>query len=214
MPLIRKSRITKNTSLGIWKIEESAEELRTFAGLSRSENDYYESLRSDLRKKHWLSYRLILAALLGKDAVEIHYDSNGKPHLSEKGTFISVSHSWEFAAAVVSSEVAVGVDIEALKDRIERVCEKFLSAEEMAGIETMNRIEKLYICWGAKESLYKLHGNPEVEFVRDIIIEPFDYMLGGKGTCNARLSASGKAKRYPVHYEKMGDYMLVYALDS
>ena len=212
MPLFRKSQLTKNTSLGIWKIEENPESLKTNLQLSPAENNYYTTLRSELRKKHWLSYRNILTNLLDKGSEELFYDSFGKPHSVNPTYHLSVTHSGIFSAAIVSSESAVGIDIERLTDRVERVKEKFLSEEERACIGNQNRLEKLYIYWGAKESLYKLYGKPDVEFGKDIILECFEYSQDEKGQCAARMRTPEGIEIFQVYYEKMEDYMLVYVM--
>ncbi len=214
MPLFRKTHLTKTTSLGIWKIEENPESLRTSLQLSPTEKKYYETLRSDLRKKHWLSYRNILSNLMDKDSRELFYDDYGKPHSVNRNYHLSVTHSGIFAAAIVSTEGAVGIDIETLKDRVERVKEKFLSPEERESVGHQNRLEKLYIYWGAKESLYKLYGKPEVEFSEDIIVKPFEYGGVGKGQCAVRMTTPEGLKEYTVNYEKIEDYMLVYTMES
>jgi len=214
MPLFRKSQLTKTTSLGIWKIEESPEHLKTLIQLSPAEKNYYETLCSDLRKKHWLSYRNILASLMDKDSRELFYDAYGKPHSVNRNHHLSVTHSGIFSAAIVSTERAVGIDIEMVKDRVERVKEKFLNEEERESIGDQNRLEKLYICWGAKESLYKLYGKPEIEFVKDIFVGSFDYDQDEKGQCTARMTTPEGIESFPVYYEKIEDYMLVYTMNA
>jgi 4'-phosphopantetheinyl transferase len=213
MPLFRKSQLTKTTSLGIWKIEETADTLRSNIQLTQAENNYYQTLRSDLRKKHWLSYRNILKSLMDNDSLELFYDPYGKPHSVNKNYHLSVTHSGIFSAVIVSNNCEVGIDIEMLKDRIERVKEKFLSEAERSWIGEHNRLEKLYICWGSKESLYKLNGKPEVEFGKDIIVEPFEYR-NANGQCTVRMKTGKGIQNFQVFYEKINDYMLVYTWRS
>ena len=198
----------------MWKIEEEPEHLKNLLHLSPVENEYYESLRSELRKKHWLSYRSILTTLMDKNSPELIYDAYGKPHPVDRDYHLSVTHSGLFSAVIVSIDGPVGIDIEMLKDRVERVKEKFLSAEECASIGTVNRLEKLYICWGAKESLYKLYGKPEVEFARDIRLDSFEYNPKDKGECSAQMTTPEGTRNYPIHYEKIEDYMLVYTVEG
>ena len=214
MPLFRKFHISANTFLGLWKIEEEPEQLISLLNLSPAENEYYKSLRSELRKKHWLSYRSILTNLMDKESLELIYDAYGKPYPVNRDYHLSVTHSGLFSAVIISIDGPVGIDIEMLKDRVERVKDKFLSAEECASIGTVNRLEKLYICWGAKESLYKLYGKPEVEFARDIRLDSFEYDPKDKGECSARMTTPEGTRNYPIHYEKIEDYMLVYSMED
>jgi 4'-phosphopantetheinyl transferase EntD len=58
---------------------------------------------------------------------------------------------------ITSSTHPVGIDIERLKDRIYRIKDRFLTIEEHKSLGETNRLEKLYVIWGAKESLYKIY---------------------------------------------------------
>jgi phosphopantetheinyl transferase len=146
--------------------------------------------------------------------VHIVYTEHGKPLLADSRAEISVTHSGDHVAAISSPSGKVGIDVEQLRDRIYRVSDKFLSGEEMESIGTENRLEKLYIYWGAKEALYKLHGKPEVEFRRDIYVETFDYLCEGKGQCRALMQTPSGRSAYDIYYENLAGFMLVYALSN
>ena len=47
-------------ALGVWEITESVEQLLNGVNLSEKELLHYSYLRSDSRRKQWLSYRLVL----------------------------------------------------------------------------------------------------------------------------------------------------------
>jgi phosphopantetheinyl transferase (holo-ACP synthase) len=212
MPLILKRDIESQTRLGLWKIDEEKETLEEQAELDSFEKNQYASFKSEIRKKQWLSYRVLLKKMLSPDPVYLEYDSYGKPHLRNTGSYLSISHSGDYSAVITSSTHPVGIDIERLKDRIYRIKDRFLTVEEHKSLGETNRLEKLYVIWGAKESLYKIYGKPEVEFQRDIIIRSFDYLCTGKGQCIAEMKTPEGAESYDIFYEKISDYMLVYAL--
>jgi phosphopantetheinyl transferase len=212
MPLIFNRAIDTNTRVGLWKIEEEETPLKKQAGLDANEERQYASFKSEIRKKQWLSYRALLKQILAPYRATLEYDSFGKPRLRNSKLNISVAHSGDYSAVIISSNSAVGIDIERLKDRIYRIKDRFLTAEEDKNIGEINRLEKLYVAWGAKEALYKLYGKPEVEFQRDIMIESFDYLCTGKGQCIASMKTPESHEKYDVFYERISDYMLVYAL--
>jgi phosphopantetheinyl transferase (holo-ACP synthase) len=211
MPFLIKKDITDFVRLGVWEITEEPAFFLEKLTLSEEENLYYQSIRNETRKKQWLCYRFITGELCGC-SVRIRYDDHGKPGLKGMDLLMSVSHSGEMAAVIISEKNEVGIDIERIRDRIERVKDRFLSAEELNGIGTKDRLEKLHVIWGAKESLYKIHGKPEVEFCRDIIIESFDYLCSGKGECTGRMVTPGGQTFYDIFYEKISGYLLVYAM--
>ena len=211
MPLVFNRAIDSTTLLGLWKIEETTEVLKALVELTPEEEAQYESFKSEVRKKQWLSYRALLKTMLGQEIGSIQYDTFGKPYL-KNGPLISITHSGEYSAIIASKTNQVGIDIEPLKDRIHRITAKFLTPEEDKSIGDINRTEKLYIAWGAKEALYKLYGKPEVEFQRDIFIQPFDYLCSGNGKCIAEMKTPEGAAKYDISYEKIAGNMLVYTI--
>jgi 4'-phosphopantetheinyl transferase len=211
MSLLKIELLDASTQVGIWKIEETTAELHVRARLSSAEEAQFISFKSETRKKQWLGYRILLNEMLPGDPPVLEYDAFGKPALQESRLFLSISHSGEYAAVILSKTHPVGIDIERITDRIERIRSRFLSPEEELMIGETNRLEKLYVAWGAKESLYKIYGRPDVELQRDIFIESFDYLCTGKGRCSGRMKTPEGEKTYIVFYEKITGYMLVYS---
>lgn len=211
MPLIIKENIPGDCILGVWKIEEPAEFLHRQSRLTKTEEDYYLTLKNQFRREQWLSYHAIIGHLLGEEEHELFYDTFGKPHFKDKSHFLSVSHSGEYSAVILSKNLSVGIDIEKIRGRIERVKDMFLSREELNQIGLMNRLEKLIVYWGAKEALYKIYGNPGLLCMRDITIKPFDYLCSGKGSTLGVVKSEVKTENYTIFYRKIDDYLLVYA---
>jgi phosphopantetheinyl transferase len=142
---------------------------------------------------------------------ELSYDPHGKPFLDSGSHHISVSHAGEFAAVVCSDNVVVGIDIEKMKDRVERVKERFLQKIELDTLAQENRLEQLYVFWGGKEALYKLNGKPDLDFRNDIHVHPFDYLCNTNSKCRATMTVGGLKKDLTLFYCKIEDYMLVVA---
>ena len=212
MPLILSHKIDESTVLGVWKIDETSEDLKNKLALDVNDEKYFESFGNEKRKKHWLSYRLILQELLKTSNIKVIYDKFGKPGIPGFQGHFSVSHSGDFSAAIVSYELPVGIDIERIRDRIERISERFLSKEELDHTGNNYRLEKLHVSWGVKESLYKLYGKPDVDLQNDIRIEPFDYLCIGEGTCRAAMKTLEGLGFYNIFYRKIEDYMMVWAI--
>ncbi|HZX61870.1 MAG TPA: hypothetical protein VFE66_01575, partial [Bacteroidales bacterium] len=79
MPLIFNKEIDSQTRLGLWKIEETSDALKEQVQLDPAEEDQYASFKSEVRKKQWLSYRILLKEMLSPDPPFLEYDTNGKP---------------------------------------------------------------------------------------------------------------------------------------
>ena len=213
MPTILKDIATGPEQIGIWKINEPSDQLKTLAKLDRAEKMIVSSYKNEQRKRHWLAYHALLKEMLPSTTCRVKYDRHGKPYLVGKPFHISVSHSGEYAVAIVAN-VPVGIDIEKISNRVERIQERFLSPTELNSIGVVNRTENLHICWGAKESLYKLNGKPDVDFQTDIHLEQFHYLCTGNGHFQATMQTSAGLEKFEISYRQIEDYMLVWATVS
>lgn len=212
MALVYHKELDPNTSFAIWRIEESAEELLAQLQLKHHETSYLDTLVSGKRNLHWLSTRVLLRTMMHtNEYIDCQVDSSGKPFLTNFPHQISLSHSYDYAAVMVSKDKAVGIDIELIKDKIERISHKFMSEDELSFIGN-NRIEHLYVCWCAKEAVYKLHGKKNISFLDDIRITPFPYLESG--SFQAHLDTGNEINDYTVHYDKFDGYMIGYVTDN
>jgi hypothetical protein len=116
----------------------------------------------------------------------IFYTEARKPYLDQKlNAFISISHSKNFCAFGFSSH-EIGIDIEEMSPRIERIASRFVSSVEMSFISE-DKILDLTKLWTMKEAMFKLNNRTGIEFKSELIIEGktdeiyFGKMLGEKG---------------------------------
>lgn len=213
MALAYHREIDRDTSFAIWKIEESADELLAQLQLKEHELSYLDTLNNGKRNMHWLSTRVLLRRMMDTDNyIDCKVDSSGKPYLSNFPHHISLSHSYDYAAVMVSKSKAVGIDIEIVKDKIERIAHKFLSKEELDFIKDKDRIDQLYVTWCAKEAIYKLHGKKNISFLEHIKLGPFEYE--GSGSFDAILNTGTRHRKFKVHYEKFDGYMIGFVADD
>ncbi|ADY54114.1 4'-phosphopantetheinyl transferase [Pseudopedobacter saltans DSM 12145] len=209
MPLIHLEEVSPQTFIGLWKIEESAEYLEKKLQLKAHELSVLRSLQGEKRNLHWLATRVLLRKMLStEEYIDCQPDENGKPILLNLPHKISLSHSYDYAAVMISLEKEVGIDIEIIKEKIDRVKHKFLSDTELAFIEKKHNLEHLYACWCAKEALYKLNGKKETSFKDNIHLNPFIFQANG--SIQASISKEGGNREFRVNYRKFGNYMLGY----
>lgn len=213
MALAYHKKIDSTTAFAIWKIEESADELLAQLQLKEHEKSYLDSLISDKRNIHWLSTRVLLRKMMNtNEYIDCQVDESGKPYLTNFPHFISISHSYDYAAVMVSENKAVGIDIELIKDKIERIANKFMSPKELEFINDKNKIEQLYVCWCAKEAIYKLHGKKNVSFIENIELYPFEFE--SDGSFAAKLNVGSIKKDFKIYYEQFDGYMVGYVSDD
>jgi 4'-phosphopantetheinyl transferase len=213
MPLIINKNINEYVQLGVWEITEDTDFFLSQVILTENEKNVFDSLRSDTRKKQWLSYRLTIKRLLNiPQVLDIVYDSQGRPRILKHNYRVSVSHSGKYAAAVVSKRYQVGIDIEKVHPRIEKVIYKFLNKKELNDLDYDPSIEHMNVCWSAKEALYKLVGRKQLSFISDIQLDSFIYIESG--SFNASINYLDSVRKVKVYYEELRDYILVYAVEE
>jgi len=196
----------EQTRFAIWKIEETADELLARLRLDARERAKLETLGKGKRTLHWLATRVLLRCLLETEGhIACPSDPNGKPYLPDFPYKISLTHSYDYAGAMMSARGECGIDLEIVKEKVLRVRHKFLKPSELDFIPE-GRIEQLYACWCAKEAVYKLQGNRGVSFRENMTILPFDYRP--QGVMTLWLHKDGEARSFQVHYEEFQGYML------
>jgi 4'-phosphopantetheinyl transferase len=212
MAIAYRKQVDSDTELALWKIEESAESLYQQLQLNDEEKAYVEQLNGK-RNLHWLSTRVLLRTLVNTTGyIDCKIDAHGKPYLVNHPYHISLSHSFDYAGVMISKSSPVGIDIEQIKVKVERIAPKFMNHNEMAFISKEHKIQQLYVCWCAKEAIYKCYGQKEVSFLDNIALERFD--IAEEGSVKAHLKKNEIDINYNVQYFHYKDYMVGYVKGS
>jgi 4'-phosphopantetheinyl transferase len=193
MALVYLRNLDEQTRFAIWKVEETAEDLTL--------------------RLQWLATRVLLRTMLDTTGyIDCPSDANGKPYLANFPDRISLTHSYEYAAVMLSKKGEVGIDLELVKPKITRIANKFLQDEELAFIGGPDPVRQLYACWCAKEAVYKLQGNKGVSFREHMRVLPFEYQ--DQGTLWLELNGPERQETFKVYYEQFQDYMLGYVIEG
>lgn len=206
MPIYKTLSIDQQTTVLIWKIEESLQELEKNITLSPYCASRYLLMKSEMHKKGFMSIRHLLAEFGYTDS-DLIYDEKGKPHLKDDKE-ISITHSFEFTAIIVSDK-RVGIDIEKQREKIKIIAPKFTPVEEYNALGPKDLIKKLTIVWGAKEALYKLYGKKGLRFYEDIFVHDFNFSAG---TTNAEVNHHGNKTHYTLNFLDFEGFICVYAI--
>lgn len=134
--------------------------------LTDKEELYLKNLTNENRKQEFLQLREIKNKTIGK--IEIQYKNDGKPFLTDSGDYISISHSQNFIG-FLKAPFNVGLDIEEINERVIKVKQRFLNANEqlLFGPSLLN----LTIAWTLKEALFKLNERKGIDFRKELLIE-------------------------------------------
>ena len=209
MAIAYGQRVDDDTEFALWKIEEQAYDLYNQLQLNGEEKAFVEKISNGKRHLHWLGTRVLLRKMLRtEEYIDCRVDEHGKPYLFTLPYHISLSHSFDYAAVMISKKSPVGIDIEQIKDKILRIASRFLQPNELSFISNEHKIQQLYVCWCAKEAIYKCYGQKEVSFIDDILIKPFAF--AGHGNVNAILNKGNININYTVGYLQYEDYMIGY----
>lgn len=209
MPLYKTIQVNKNSTVLIWKIEETIEELSQGISLTQSSQNRVDGMKSELHQKGFMSIRQLLSIAGYKDE-DLVYDEFGKPHLKDS-KYISITHSFTFTAIIISNDKSVGIDIEKQRDKILKIAHKFTPIKEYKTIANHAAlIGKLTIVWGAKESLYKIYGKKRLRFLQHIYIEDFMF---DDGKTTGEIRVDGKVQIYNVYFLEFEGFTCVYAMN-
>ena len=208
MPLFKTIKHNDETSIFIWKIDESLQELSENIVLTQHSSERILSMKSELHKRGFMSVRHLLKNAGYTDA-DLYYNNNGKPHLRDE-KHISITHSYHFSAIIISN-IEVGIDIEKNREKIKIIQNKFVNFERGFLHPSDDLIEQLTVVWGAKESLYKIYPFGGLTFKNDIDINPFK--IEDKKT-SGTIRVTNWHKNYAVFFEQINGFTLVYALEK
>ena len=149
MPIFFQQDIDGDTRLGIWKIEEEEAFFLKQVPLQR------EITHPHKRLQH-LAGRYLLKHLFPDFPLElIRIADTRKPFLENEAYHFSISHCSDFAAVVASRVNRVGIDIEIISPKTERIKHKFISEGEW------NRVDGVSAFFQGKlEKDQQLSGSP------------------------------------------------------
>jgi phosphopantetheinyl transferase len=229
MPLHSVQHLSPTTVLGLWHLTEAPEALWPL--LPPPYRELIPPTAGLVRQGHWLSVRALAHALatqlLGPAAdVIVRNDADGRPWLADApaGVGVSLSHSGEWAAALLSTEGRVGIDIEIVRDKARRLAPMFLSDEEAAHAAAQaeaSSSQRYSLLWSAKETLYKLAAQSGIIFKEQLLITdatiapPRPHSLPMPLQLNAILSLNDQNTRHCICYsEPAPGYVLTYCHDA
>ena len=204
MPIFFQHQINETTRLGIWKIEETEEFFKGTVPEHRNVTHPHKRLQH-------LAGRFLLQFLFpGFPYDLIQIADTRKPFLPDEQYHFSISHCGDFAAAIVSKDKRVGIDIEIPVEKILKLQDKFLSEveKEIFNIQySMFNVQSITTFWSCKEAVFKWHGNGGVDFRREI-------QLGKQHEANETIECffSKNDTELTIHYRQFEHLVLAWVI--
>ena len=151
MPIFRDFS-DNDTRILIWKYQEGEIFDKDFL----LEPEILHKIKGYHHKKQMevLMIRKMLKMLLPD--YKIFYHENGEPYLQPSDRYISISHSFPYAAIAVSKR-KIGIDLEKIDVKLQKLKSKFLYKTEYEWTENPRELDFLTAIWTIKEALYKIH---------------------------------------------------------
>ena len=212
MPLIYSFSENYNTKVMVWQQTESLSFFLEKIELDNSDTNILDGPNQQ-RQINGIVLKFLIQQLVGS-AIPIKYkkDEYGKPYLINDTRYISVSHSKNVVAAIIS-DMPCGIDIQFSSDKTARIASKFINQNEFDYINE-NKLDYYHIIWGAKEALYKSDGKRGLDFKRNLIISPFNININGSivGEIKRENSSFFKIKYRQINLDE--PYYLVYSIEN
>ena len=192
--VFRQFYIDDDLQIGIWKIQESEEELIRTLGQSPPTHLGDNAKR----RREWLSVRCLAKAMNDGGAVDIAHEGR-RPFLKNGGN-ISISHSGDWVAVAMGRR-EVGIDIECQTEKARNVASRFMNDEEYERWSKMAEDSRRYfatVIWCAKEAVFKTYKDGCVDFKHDIATEAFEEEAMGNLKATDRKGET--VRHYDVKY--------------
>lgn len=148
------------------KLFEDIDNHKIMKRLSKGELNEFHEINSIQRKREFITTRILLKEHFDDHCVLTY--RNRKPILNEC-TYISISHKNDELVICLNESIQIGVDIEKIDSRIQKITSKFCNPKELLEIENKSN-ETLTMFWSAKEAIYKCLNNQNDIYLKDISV--------------------------------------------
>ena len=213
MPLYLKKELEDKTLIGVWQVTETEEELKAMSSIPSDELEEISFIRSESLRRQKLAVRALLDVLFEEKVYLSHHD-NGKPYIENCVTNISITHTEKYVAVILNDNEDVGIDIESLSRDFSSVEKKALSEDEIDDLEDdEKRNGQLAIYWCAKEAIYKMLGQYDVNFAEQIEVEKFRPKKDGELEATFE-DEDGYEEEFDLQYIIFDNHVLVWVVNS
>ncbi len=207
MPIYYQQNINDFTQLAVWKIDETEPFFNQKVTVQQQVTHPHKRLQH-------LAGRFLLPYLYPDFPSElIQIADTRKPYLPNEAYHFSISHCGDYAAAIVSSTQRVGVDVEMVTHRVNKIRHKFLHVSELENwniesLEEQDKFRTLTLLWSAKEAMFKWWGRGDIDFSDCMQVEAVE--LHATGVLKAIFKKGDFAVSLQLHYRLTNELSLVW----
>lgn len=170
MPLIsiHSEESPADYKIGVWRMDESEETLEQMCRdccVDPKLFDRVEAFKSQQRRLETLATHILLYNLTGRKQLLVSHNDDGRPFID--GLNLSISHTKGYATVIISEHHNVGIDIEYISSRVERIVDWYVRSDEYAAT-----LRDKIVQWCAKETAYKYFSDSKPSFLN--LISSYD----------------------------------------
>lgn len=207
MPLILRKDFS-GSFMAIWHITETADELLKLLPPYVEEESLRIPIKNELLFRQRLSSRLLVHQLLNCRPLVLAKDGPKRTVLLSPSLPLSISHAGDYAAVIIGApDTVVGVDIEVIHPRIQKIASRFMHESEWEQLEHSEDIKTLMLIWSIKEAVFKLAGVEGLDFKTQIRCRPFN--LAAQGLVQVELRLPHVIQELHASYEYSYDTVCV-----
>jgi 4'-phosphopantetheinyl transferase EntD len=211
MALVHYEALNSDSAWGIWKIEESEEQLLEVLKDSASDLLHFQGISHPRIRLESIASRVVVKELTSKFGAEyqgLFKNKNGKPFLYNLQFNISYSHTENYAAAIIHKSLPVGIDSENIQPKLLNIATRFLSEPELK--MTGDDLRKICACWCAKEAMYKLYNIKDVEFRDNLKLSHLVEKADGSFQLQAEIHVGSFHSKTNIYCKQFEDIMVAY----
>jgi 4'-phosphopantetheinyl transferase len=206
MPIITIHNLDKERAWGLWNIQEETKTLEDSYIFGSEERMYLDGISHPKKKQEWLASRITVGLVC--DQLQLPYAGTLKmpdkrPYLCNQNGLVSISHSHQYAAAIIDQHKPVGIDIERIDPKILAIRKKFLFEEEIS-----EDVRQMTQYWCIKEAGYKLAGEKGISLKDDIIVDPIP-----AGVNHGETFIHLKTVTHKILYFEYDNYIVAFNID-
>jgi Phosphopantetheinyl transferase len=207
MGVIVKEYVADDCLMGLWDVEEDFDTIYGKVSLDEEEKNTLFSFKNEERQIEWLSVRALLNNLTQTNS-KIVYNAEHKPFLFDNSFNISISHSKKLTSILLGKHKQVGIDLEFMSHRINKIAHKFINNNEYITANKAFEQLHLYIHWCAKEALYKICDKVNINFKENLTIKPFE--IDHTGSIKGIHHNVGIHEEFDLKYQIRDNYVIVF----
>lgn len=206
MPQIFSTNLHPSGNILLWQADEELDWFKEQLDLVPDLWVEYDSLANQAIRYRWLASRFAVQQVTQQSPLELIKDQSGRPYLGVERKPLSLSHCEGFVAAI-HADVSVGIDVERISSRVQKIKDYFMRDEELDLLGEEN--EPLILAWSAKESIFKWFGEKHLGYKSQLCIRSIDF---AEQVMEIEINTKDHSLIQPVFFRQDSDKVLTWTV--